>query len=352
MAVLDSAKDLAHMTGQREVGELHLLRALLRSQDPLVRSVFGPDGDAAPLAPSRVGSLGSLADHGRILTDEARAGTLDPVVGRNREIQRVIHILGRRRKNNPVLLGEPGVGKTAIVEGLAQAIVDGRVPRTIAGCHLFALDIGSLVAGTKYRGEFESRIQDLLGTVRASDGKIILFIDEMHLIARAGGAEGAINAAGFFKPMLARGELRAVGATTIADYRSHVIGDGALERRFQPVQVREPSTAEAIEMLRGLRPLYEQHHRLTISDAAIVEAVVESDARIGYRHLPDKGIDLVDEAASRLRAEADLAEPGANEPSTPLEVTPEHIRMVIEDWLGGDEGWYQSLHGEASPDGS
>lgn len=348
MGVLDAAKQLAEMTGDRTAGEVHLLRALLRSQDPLVLSVFGGQIGDAPSTGGRV-DFGVLADHGRILTDEARAGSLDPVVGRRGEIDRVMHILGRRRKNNPVLLGEPGVGKTAIVEGLAQSIVTGRVPRSIEGCHVYALDVGSLVAGTKYRGEFESRIQALLEAVRASRGKIILFIDELHLIARAGGAEGAINAAGFLKPMLARGELRAIGATTLADYRAHVVGDGALERRFQPVQVREPSAAEAIEMLRGLRPLYETHHNVRISDEAIVTAVVESHERIAHRRLPDKGIDLVDEAASRLSAEIDLAVSGAADRSE-VEVLSEHVQHVIDEWMGEeDSGWHQALHSANGP---
>ena len=357
MDVLNRASQAASSAGKGEVDEVQLLNAIF-DLDPSTAADLEVTLDTATAlgAAPRPRELEQLAQFGRILTDEAERGHLDPVIGREAELQRLIHVLGRRRKNNPALLGEPGVGKTAIVEGLAQAIVESRVPRSIAGRHIFALDIGSLVAGTKYRGEFESRIQDLLEAIRASEGGIILFIDEMHLIARAGGAEGAINAAGFLKPMLARGELRAIGATTIADYRAHVVGDGALERRFQPIRVVEPSPAEALEMLRGLRSMYESHHGLTISDSALVVAVEASHLRVPHRNLPDKAIDLIDEAASRKRAleEARVGLEGVagGEDLSGLEVTADEVIAVLEDWIGGeDETWSQAVYGspEAGP---
>ena len=362
MAVLDSASALAAAAGDDEVDEFHLLRSLVGFDDPATREIVGaidldpsPEPHASSRSPVSVrpGALTKLARYGRILTDEASRGRLDPVIGRTTELERLVHILGRRRKNNPVLLGEPGVGKTAIVEGLAQAIVESRVPSSIAARHIFALDVGSLVAGTKYRGEFESRIQELLETIRASEGGIILFIDELHLIARAGGAEGAINAAGFLKPMLARGELRAIGATTIADYRDHVVGDGALERRFQPVYVKEPSPALALQMLRGLRPRYESHHALVISDSALVVAVEASDLRVPHRNLPDKAIDLIDEASSRKRAIAEVGLPEGQRSSDQLavlEVTADDVIAVLEDWIGGEHGdLSRELYGDVEP---
>lgn len=354
MTVLDRATRQVAQSGRTEVGVLDVLDAILSSEDGAVAAIVEAWGHGpkmrrrAPLyrSQSEDGSLRKLARYGRILTDEAREGSLDPVVGRRSELERLVHILGRRRKNNPVLLGEPGVGKTAIVEGLAQTIVTSAAPRSIAGKHIFALDVGSLVAGTKYRGEFESRIQDLLEAVSQAEGQIILFIDELHLIARAGGAEGAINAAGFLKPMLARGELRAIGATTVADYRQQIVRDGALERRFQPVFVREPSDAEALEMLRGLRTKYEEHHGVVITDVAL-QAAVSVGSRLPYRNLPDKAIDLVDEAASRQRATVEWGGGISGDAGeAELVVTDAHVHAVLEEWLGtAGDAWADDVYG-------
>ena len=251
------------------------------------------------------GSYQALEKYGRDLTALAEQGKLDPVIGRDEEIRRTIQVLSRRTKNNPVLIGEPGVGKTAIAEGLAQRIVAGDVPEGLKGKRVWALDVGALVAGAKYRGEFEERLKAVLQEITASDGQIVLFIDELHTIVGAGAAEGAVSAGNLLKPMLARGELRAVGATTLDEYRSHIEKDPALERRFQPVFVGEPTVADTIGILRGLKERYEAHHGVRIRDAALVAAAVLSDRYISDRFLPDKGIDLVDEAASRLRMEID-----------------------------------------------
>jgi len=247
----------------------------------------------------------ALEKYGRNLTDEARKGKLDPVIGRDEEIRRVIQVLSRRTKNNPVLIGEPGVGKTAIVEGLAQRIVSGDVPEGLKDKRVVALDLGGLVAGTKYRGEFEDRLKAVLKEIKEAEGSIILFIDEMHTIVGAGGAEGAVDASNLLKPMLARGELKCVGATTLDEYRKHVEKDAALERRFQPVMVNPPSVEDTIAILRGLKERYEAHHGVRIKDTALVSAAVLSDRYITDRFLPDKAIDLIDEAASRLRIEID-----------------------------------------------
>ena len=249
------------------------------------------------------GSYKALEKFGRDLTEAAEAGKLDPVIGRDEEIRRVIQILSRRTKNNPVLIGEPGVGKTAIAEGLAQRIVAGDVPESLQGKRVWALDIGALLAGSKYRGEFEERLKAVLEEIRNAEGRLILFIDELHTIVGAGAAEGAVDAANLLKPMLARGELRCVGATTLDEYRKHIEKDAALERRFAPVFVGEPSVADTIAILRGLKEKYESHHKVRIRDAALVAAAVLSDRYISDRQLPDKAIDLVDEAASRLRME-------------------------------------------------
>jgi ATP-dependent Clp protease ATP-binding subunit ClpB len=249
----------------------------------------------------------ALEKFGRDLTALAEQGKLDPVIGRDEEVRRVIQVLSRRTKNNPVLIGEPGVGKTAIVEGLAQRIVAGDVPEGLKGRRVWALDIGSLLAGSKYRGEFEERLKAVLAEIKAAEGQIVLFIDELHTIVGAGAAEGAVDAANLLKPMLARGELRAVGATTLDEYRKHIEKDAALERRFQPVYIGEPSVADTIAILRGLKERYEAHHGVRIRDAALVAAAVLSHRYIADRFLPDKAIDLVDEAASRLRMEIDSA---------------------------------------------
>src|SRR5437660_725773 len=243
----------------------------------------------------------SLERFGRDLNELARKGKLDPVIGRDEEIRRVLQVLSRRTKNNPVLIGEPGVGKTAIVEGLALRIVTGDVPETLKNKRLVALDIGAIVAGSTYRGEFEDRLKAVLKEITESDGQIICFIDELHTIVGAGAAEGAVDAANLLKPQLARGDLRCIGATTLDEYRKHIEKDAALERRFQPVMVREPSVEDTISILRGLKPRYEQHHNIRIKDAALVAAAVLSHRYITDRFLPDKAIDLVDESAARIR---------------------------------------------------
>ncbi|WP_344572633.1 Clp protease N-terminal domain-containing protein, partial [Winogradskya humida] len=256
-----------------------------------------PAASGEPAAPS---SSTVLDQFGTNLTQAAREGKLDPVIGREKEIERVMQVLSRRMKNNPVLTGEPGVGKTAAVEGLAQAIVKGEVPETLKDKQLYTLDMGSLVAGSRYRGDFEERLKKVLKEV-GTRGDIILFIDEIHTLVGAGAAEGAIDAASILKPMLARGELQLIGATTLDEYRKFVEKDKALERRFQPIQVAEPSLAHTIEILKGLRDRYEAHHRISITDAALVAAATLADRYISDRFLPDKAIDLIDEAGARMR---------------------------------------------------
>src|SRR3954454_23923816 len=246
----------------------------------------------------------ALEKYGRDLVVEAREGRLDPVIGRDGEIRRVVQILSRKTKNNPVLVGDPGVGKTAIVEGLAQRIVRNDVPEGLKDKSVFALDMGSLLAGAKYRGEFEERLKAVLQEIKAAEGRILLFIDELHTVVGAGAAEGAMDAGNMLKPMLARGELHCIGATTLDEYRRHIEKDAALERRFQPVTVDEPTVEDTISILRGLRERYEQHHQVRIKDAALVAAAILSHRYIADRFLPDKAIDLVDEACAVIRTEA------------------------------------------------
>jgi ATP-dependent Clp protease ATP-binding subunit ClpC len=271
-----------------------------------------------------------LDQFGRNLTQMARDHQLDPVIGRTRELERVMQILSRRTKNNPVLVGEPGVGKTAIVEGLAQKIVNNDVPDTLAGKQLYTLDLGALVAGSRYRGDFEERLKKVLKEIK-SRGDIVLFIDEIHTLVGAGAAEGAIDAASILKPMLARGELQTVGATTLDEYRKHVEKDAALERRFQPVKVDEPTLAHTIEILKGIRDQYEQHHRVTITDQALVAAANLADRYISDRHLPDKAIDLIDEAGSRLRIKRMQTPPDLRELERKLDEIQEAKKRAVED---------------------
>ncbi len=307
--VLDRAFDEAKKLEDEYVASQHLLLAL----DPFAEKGVPRDQLLAKIAEVTAGrrvtssdpegTYQALSKFGRDLTEAAESGKLDPVIGRDEEIRRVIQVLSRRTKNNPVLIGEPGVGKTAIVEGLAQRIVAGDVPESLKGKRVWALDIGGLLAGSKYRGEFEERLKAVLEEIANAAGEIIVFIDELHTIVGAGAAEGAVDAANMLKPMLARGELRCVGATTLDEYRKHIEKDAALERRFQPVFVGEPSVADTIAILRGLKERYEAHHKVRIRDAALVAAAVLSERYIADRQLPDKAIDLVDEAASRLKME-------------------------------------------------
>jgi ATP-dependent Clp protease ATP-binding subunit ClpB len=304
--LLDKAFAEADTLSDEYVSVEHLLLALgLVPRDALLAALQQVRGGQRVTSQDPEGSYQALEKYGRDLTALAEQGKLDPVIGRDEEIRRTIQVLSRRTKNNPVLIGEPGVGKTAIAEGLAQRIVAGDVPSGLEGKRVWALDVGALVAGAKYRGEFEERLKAVLQEITASEGEIILFIDELHTIVGAGAAEGAVSAGNLLKPMLARGELRAVGATTLDEYRTQIEKDPALERRFQPIFVGEPSVADTIAILRGLKERYEAHHGVRIRDAALVAAGVLSDRYISDRFLPDKAIDLVDESASRLRMEID-----------------------------------------------
>src|SRR5712691_5916651 len=304
--VLDKAADEAKRMEDDYVSSEHLLLALdAVPREQLEAKIAAVRGGQRVTSQEPEGTYEALSKFGRDLTELAESGKLDPVIGRDEEIRRVIQVLSRRTKNNPVLIGEPGTGKTAIVEGLAQRIVDGDVPEGLKGKRVWALDIGGLLAGAKYRGEFEERLKAVLNEIKNAQGELILFIDELHTIVGAGAAEGAVDAANMLKPMLARGELRCVGATTLDEYRKHVEKDPALERRFQPVLVGEPSVDDTIAILRGLKERYEIHHKVRITDSAIVAAAMLSDRYITDRFLPDKAIDLIDEAASRLRMEID-----------------------------------------------
>jgi len=336
--VLELSLREALQLGHNYIGTEHILLGLIREGEGVAAQVLvklgadlsrvrqqviqllsgyagAKEGAAAGTGAGEAGQpSGSLVldQFGRNLTALARDKKLDPVIGREKEIERVMQVLSRRTKNNPVLIGEPGVGKTAIVEGLASDIVGGDVPDTIKGKQLYTLDLGALVAGSRYRGDFEERLKKVLKEIRTR-GDIILFIDELHTLVGAGAAEGAIDAASILKPMLARGELQTIGATTLDEYRKHLEKDAALERRFQPIKVEEPTVAQTIEILKGLRDRYEAHHRVTITDQAVVAAANLADRYISDRHLPDKAIDLIDEAGARLRIRRMQAPPDFRE---------------------------------------
>ena len=336
--VLDRAERQRGSMGDDYLSVEHLFLALAedagpagealreRGADPtsLLEAIAAIRGTRRVTSENPEATLQALEQYGRDLTSDARQGKLDPVIGRDDEIRRVIQVLSRRTKNNPVLIGEPGVGKTAIVEGLARRIADGDVPEGLKSKRIVALDLGSMLAGAKYRGEFEERLKAVLDEIKDSQGEIITFLDELHTLVGAGAADGAMDASNMLKPMLARGELRMIGATTLDEYRKHIEKDAALERRFQPVLTEPPSVEDTIGILRGLKERYEVHHGVRITDGALVASAVLSDRYIPARFLPDKAIDLIDESASRLRIEIDSM------PEEIDELTRRKIQLEIE----------------------